>query len=125
MDNYMQRYNSLTAAANPDPAGAPQTAPQSVPPRAAPAPTTSPNYLPQAPMGSPTLPNSVVRPDLVQQQQQSIGQEFTPVLQQLVQLGQKYPEGNEQLQQAAALVMQVMQGIAAQFSQGGLPRSIV
>lgn len=128
MQEYLNRYNSLTTngqpvmtpGAAPDPAlaqpGPPQYAPQQVPPR---------NYLPQAPANSPMLPPSVVNPAGVQQQQQSIGAEFMPVLQGLAGLAQKYPELDEQLKAAGSQVMACMQQIAAKFSQGGIPRSIV
>lgn len=127
MNEYLDKYNSLTTngqpvspGAAPAPAyaqpGPPQTAPQQVPPR---------NYLPQAPTNSPMLPQSVTNPGAVQQQQQSIGAEFMPALQLLAQLAQKYPECDEQLKSAGSVVMACMQQIAAKFSQGGIPRSIV
>lgn len=131
MQQYLDRYNTLTTngqpvmtpGAAPDPAlaqpGPPQYAPQQVPPR---NPT---NYLPQAPANSPMLPPSVVNPAGVQQQQQSIGAEFMPVLQGLAGLAQKYPELDEQLKAAGSQVMACMQQIAAKFSEGGIPRSIV
>lgn len=130
----MNKYNSLTTNGQPVPSGGdtpaspyaqpgpPQYAPQQAPPR---NPTTSPNYLPQAPANTPMLPQSVVNPAGVQQQQQSIGAEFMPVLQGLAGLAQKYPELDEQLKAAGSQVMACMQQIAARFSQGGIPRSIV
>lgn len=129
MDEYLQRYNSLTSAAQAasDPAVAPQMQPQQVPSRmnTATMPAATPNFLPQAPSNSPMLPPSVVNPAGVQAQQQSLGEEFMVPLQQLAMLAKKYPELDEQLQQAATLVMAGMQQIAARFSQGGIPRSIV
>jgi len=134
MQQYLDRYNTLTTngqpvmtpGAAPDPALAqprpPQYAPQQVPPRNQ---TASANYLPQAPMNSPMLPPSVINPAGVQQQQQSIGAEFMPVLHGLAGLAQKYPELDEQLKAAGSQVMACMQQIAAKFSEGGIPRSIV
>lgn len=127
MEQYLARYNSFTTN------GQQSAPPTEAAPQPAPPPpmygrersTTAPNYLPQAPANSPMLPQSVINPGAVQQQQQSIGQEFMPTLQGLQQLATKYPEGAEQLEQAGALIMAVMQQIAAKFSQGGLPRSIV
>lgn len=127
MQQYLDRYNALTsnsqpmpspesAGMQPSPAPPPQSYPQQAPPR---------NYLPQAPTSSPMLPDSVINPGGVAAQQQSIGAEFMPALQLLAQLAQKYPELDEQLKNAGSLVMACMQQVAARFSQGGIPRSIV
>lgn len=126
MEQYLERYNQLTTNGQLTP-GPPQETPQQVPQRYESPTNAGPgmNYLPQAPTGSPQLPLSIVNPGAVQQQQQSIGEQFMPALQMLNQLAQQFPEGSDQLQQAASLVLAVMQQQAAQFSQGGIPRSIV
>lgn len=82
-----------------------------------------PNYFPTAPSSTPQLP--MAGGNGMQQQQQAIGAEFGPLLQQLKLVAEKYPEVEDIITQVAGGLMTAMNKLGAQASQNGIPRSLV
>lgn len=83
------------------------------------------NYFPTAPSSTPQLPMMSGGGSGAQQQSQSIGEEFGPLLQALKQVADKYPEVEDLITQSAGSLMSAMNKLSAQFSQNGIPRSLV
>ena len=81
------------------------------------------NYFPTAPNSTPQLP--MMGGGSAQQQSQSIGEEFGPLLQGMKQVADKYPEVEDLITQSAGSLMSAMNKLSAQFSQNGIPRSLV